>query len=197
MRDFITKMYDTIPSTVFLICFVIICWAIDRLIRKAISEFSHRKPSNDQYADQSVHQSFIDGLHSLLSNENSSVDSLSLIYLNISNLTDIEESFGRQVADDIIKSVTKVIQSSLGDDDMFTPWNDSDFIISLTNTTLEKTSALGKNIRSAVYKINFKEELRLSIYVGVSEHKKDEAIQEWFQRVEEALSVTIFNQKNG
>ena len=92
---------------------------------------------------------------------------LSIIFMDIDDLKLINDSYGHQLGDSVLKEVGKVLCGCIRDKlDWAARYGGDEFLICLNNTRLEEAEKVGSRIREEIEKISIKEDE--SFKIGVS-----------------------------
>ena len=97
--------------------------------------------------------------------------SLSFIMFDIDYFKNINDTFGHNVGDKVLISLTKLIKENIRKIDIFSRIGGEEFVIILPNTDLEKTKELAIKLKDLVENhvlILDNQEIRITISVGLS-----------------------------
>ncbi|MEH6942789.1 sensor domain-containing diguanylate cyclase [Bacillus sp. JJ722] len=118
---------------------------------------------------------------------------LSLILLDLDFFKQINDTYGHESGNEMLCQVTSRIQARVGKQGIVARYGGEEFVILLSNTTLEKAVTIAEHIRmdiaSKPFSIhqhldtNDKEEITITVSIGVATAKKDD---------EEALSLVRY-----
>lgn len=112
---------------------------------------------------------------------------VSLIIADIDHFKRINDSYGHQVGDALLRELVKVIQASMRATDMLFRWGGEEFAVLALATGYRSAASLAERIRSHVSAHRFANVGHTTISLGVAEHIGDESPAAWFQRADEAL----------
>ncbi len=115
----------------------------------------------------------------------------SLIMFDIDFFKDVNDKYGHDVGDKVLKVYTALISLYLRDSDVFCRIGGEEFMIIVPNTSLEDAQKTAEKLRVAVE--NHREVVAITMSFGVVEYKKGEEIEFVFKRVDDAL----YRAKNG
>lgn len=113
-------------------------------------------------------------------------DQLCLIYVDLDNFKDINEHFGHQIGDQVIKEVVGIIRQTLSPSTVVTRWGGQEFVIlskSGGDDSMRKAEVLRHNIANN----NFAHFETVTASFGVAAFHSDEALDLWLKRAENAL----------
>lgn len=97
---------------------------------------------------------------------------LSLILFDIDDFKSVNDRFGHQAGDDILKRITRVCQQWLRMADLIGRYGGEEFLVLCPNTSISGAKVLAERIRSAVEETDFlyrKNSLRVTISCGITE----------------------------
>lgn len=96
---------------------------------------------------------------------------MSVMLLDIDKFKMINDDFGHDVGDAVLKQVSLVLGRSIRKTDIFARWGGEEFILLMPNTNAQEAIHYAERLREAVYSDNFPEiheALKLTISIGVS-----------------------------
>jgi len=111
---------------------------------------------------------------------------LSFIYFDIDNFKQINDTYGHEFGDYVLKKLTKTVTKNLRKADIFGRWGGEEFLIALPNTDLQKTLEVAEKIRNIIQNISFKNK-KITISIGVDTLKPDHTYEDIFLRLDKAL----------
>lgn len=109
----------------------------------------------------------------------------SIIYCDIDYFKKINDLYGHEKGDEVLKHVAALLQRYTRASDFVVRWGGEEFLIVLPSVSLTDALHLAKRLRKAVH--NAVEDLRVSCSFGVAEHEEQESIDETVKRADEAL----------
>ena len=116
---------------------------------------------------------------------------LSLIILDIDFFKKVNDTYGHQVGDYILKSLAQIVQEVLRDDDLFARWGGEEFAI-LCNSDKNGAIALAQKLRTQIELFKFETIGTLTCSFGVAEFCKNDNESSLLNRADKAL----YNAKN-
>lgn len=112
----------------------------------------------------------------------------SLAIFDIDTFKSINDSYGHQVGDNILKEVCNVVSSILRKNDYFYRLGGDEFVLVLSNTGLEGAGIFAERIRSAIeQQVTVIKDRTITISMGVSEVTKDDGPDSLFRRADDNL----------
>ncbi len=111
----------------------------------------------------------------------------SVIILDIDLFKNVNDTYGHQVGDDILKEITEVMKTLVRSTDTLGRWGGEEFMLICPNTTKDGAYKLAQNIRAAVEAHKFPRVTNLSISAGVCEIQEDKSIHYLVSCADKAL----------
>ncbi|MGB6327677.1 MAG: GGDEF domain-containing protein, partial [Halarcobacter sp.] len=115
---------------------------------------------------------------------------LSLLVIDIDDFKNINDTYGHEVGDIVIKDLVTRINNVIRENDILVRYGGDEFIILLPNSDISNAKKIGKKIIKNINLINELEEKKVnfSISVGAGEYKEtDTDIEAILRRADEAL----------
>lgn len=117
---------------------------------------------------------------------------LSLIMIDLDNFKMINDSFGHNLGDCVLKKVASTIQGLLREEDIAGRYGGEEFIIILPNTNCSSALIVAEKIRNSVKKLKWETEaLKISLSGGVYSFA-GETVNEFIEKTDQLL----YNAKN-
>lgn len=92
----------------------------------------------------------IDRMSEEISRFNRKGDSFSLLMIDVDNFKIINDLYGHECGDSVLKNLAGVIQSVLRNHDMFARWGGEEFVIMLPGTDINKAKTVAEKIANCV-----------------------------------------------
>jgi diguanylate cyclase (GGDEF)-like protein/PAS domain S-box-containing protein len=121
---------------------------------------------------------------------------LSMIMIDLDYFKSVNDRYGHDVGDDVLKGVALVIQSNIRKNDIFARWGGEEFLILSPGTNAKKIQELAEKLRHAVELAVYPEVGRITISLGISTFAKDDSFNEFFKRADEGLYIAKANGRN-
>lgn len=112
---------------------------------------------------------------------------LSVIFMDIDKFKEINDQYGHDVGDAVLKPFADYILNSTRNNDVLCRWGGDEFILLCHATKLEDAVLLAKKLRSGICQQSWPSGLKLSSSFGVAQMRLDEEVGEFFQRADKAL----------
>ncbi|MCX7820159.1 MAG: GGDEF domain-containing protein [Brevinematales bacterium] len=111
----------------------------------------------------------------------------SIIMFDIDHFKKINDTFGHDIGDEVLKNITRIVGAQLRITDIFGRWGGEEFIIISPKTQKEEAVHLAERIRQTVEQFSFPVVKNVSCSLGVTEWTKEDDEKTLLKRVDEAL----------
>jgi len=112
---------------------------------------------------------------------------LSIIMFDIDHFKQINDNYGHDVGDEVLKAITDTTKKILRDCDQFGRWGGEEFLVSAINSDMEAANILAQRIHLSISEIPFKQFDRVTASFGVGQYQPNENIKDFVKRVDEAM----------
>jgi len=112
---------------------------------------------------------------------------LSIIFCDIDKFKNINDSFGHEVGDEILKQITHLVSSHIRESDAFGRWGGEEFLIVLPETNLQQAMLLAEKLRKIIAKYNFTSVHHTTCSFGVIEVDITKNLDENMKMVDDLL----------
>jgi diguanylate cyclase (GGDEF)-like protein len=124
------------------------------------------------------------------SNRTGSVFSVAM--LDLDKFKNVNDTFGHQAGDDILVTFSSIVRNVLRKTDFCGRYGGEEFLIVLTQTDLQDAKNFAERLRSCVEECLFVDigngrKSKVTVSIGLAEHKKNEDIDKTIFRADEAL----------
>ena len=116
-----------------------------------------------------------DELEKEITRENRYMHGLSLLMLDIDNFKQVNDTYGHDLGDIVLKDISQIIQSTIRSTDYAARWGGEEFIVLLPETLLNEASQIAELIRKNIE--NYKNDILnkpTTVSVGVTQFKVNE-----------------------
>lgn len=126
---------------------------------------------------------------------------LSVLLLDIDHFKIVNDQYGHQAGDEILRCVSGAISESLTSDDQLARYGGEEFAVILPGVKLEKAEKIAESIRERVAKLNFdriNSDLAITISIGLKAGvpSSSDTHEEWIKAADEALYDSKENGRN-
>ncbi len=167
------------------------------LAQKKLKEQAHRDPLTNMYN----RRYFADVSEKMVSVSKRAEEPLCAMIMDIDNFKKINDAYGHEVGDEVIKHIADKISSSIRASDLSARWGGEEFVVLLCNTTVDDAvtfaNALRKDIENITYKANHTT-ITSTVSIGLEafNHAVDKNINETLNRADKALYKAKESGKN-
>lgn len=120
---------------------------------------------------------------------------LSILYMDLDNFKKINDKFGHQIGDDILREFVMVVASSIAPDDRLVRWGGEGFVVFCPDTNIEQAVKKAEMIRKNVANHLWVHGEALTCSIGVAQ-MQNERVTETMARADEVLYLAKRNGRN-
>ena len=120
----------------------------------------------------------------LKSNRNAN---LSIIMFDIDHFKKVNDTYGHDVGDEVIKKLVDVVRGCIRESDTFARWGGEEFMVLLPNADLESAYYLAERIRHTIEKSHFEQVGTVTCCFGIAEFLPGDTVDRFTKRVDKAL----------
>jgi len=131
-------------------------------------------------------------LEKLLKNKEEGV----LVVLDLDNFKNVNDTYGHQVGDDVLKEFVELIQKNIRSDDVFARWGGEEFLLLLQHTNIENALKKIESLRLFIDEHDFKHIGHLTASFGVAWKEENDDMHSLIQRADKALYEAKDSGKN-
>lgn len=121
---------------------------------------------------------------------------LSLILIDIDHFKSVNDTYGHDVGDEVLKHLVECIQENVRKIDIFARWGGEEFLVLSPGTDLQQIQLLAEKLRSAVESAVFPVVRHVTISLGVSTFSKESTFSELFKHADQGLYLAKKNGRN-
>ncbi|MBN2824592.1 MAG: GGDEF domain-containing protein, partial [Campylobacterales bacterium] len=119
-----------------------------------------------------------------------------LLMYDIDNFKKVNDTYGHNVGDKVLVEMSNAVQSLIRKNDYLFRVGGEEFVIILSETTLNEGKTVAEKIRKEVSKLQMIEGESVTISIGLTEVKKDDSDDNIYRRVDALLYYSKLNGKN-
>ena len=112
---------------------------------------------------------------------------LSLIMFDIDHFKRVNDTFGHEQGDAVLKGIAALVRERLRGSDLFVRWGGEEFMILATETALPQAIALAQTLRMALHQSPFPGIGPITASFGVAEYRPEETLDQWLKRVDDLV----------
>jgi diguanylate cyclase (GGDEF)-like protein/PAS domain S-box-containing protein len=121
---------------------------------------------------------------------------LSLILLDIDHFKSVNDTYGHDIGDDVLKHFSSIIKSNIRQIDIFARWGGEEFLVLSPGTNLTEVGVFAEKLRLAIEKASFPTVNNVTVSVGLSEFEEGDTFSNLFKRADKALYFAKNNGRN-
>ncbi len=121
---------------------------------------------------------------------------LSMIMYDIDHFKNINDTYGHQIGDKILKSISDIVVKNIRSIDYVFRVGGEEFIILLIKTDVKNAFKIAEKIRVNIADYRFGKVGSLTISLGVAQLKEDDTIESFYKRVDKALYMAKNSGRN-
>jgi diguanylate cyclase (GGDEF)-like protein len=111
----------------------------------------------------------------------------SLILFDIDNFKKINDTYGHNTGDMILKELAHTVAEAIRKYDILARWGGEEFVILVPGSSLEKTAIMAESMRARIERIAFSEGGTVTCSFGVTEWRNDDNVDSVVKRADDAL----------
>lgn len=123
-------------------------------------------------------------------------ESFSLLMFDIDHFKEVNDTYGHDVGDNVLKTIAERVGSCLRESDIFARVGGEEFMVILPRTTLETANEIGERIRKCIEECHIESLGQITISLGLVEYRENESFTEIVKRVDTALYKAKNNGRN-
>lgn len=112
---------------------------------------------------------------------------LSLIVFDLDRFKYVNDTFGHDIGDKVLITLSDRIKRLMRKTDIFARWGGEEFVILMTHTNLEGALCASEKIRKEAENIYHMGVGEVTISIGVAQRLDNESLDSWFKRADRAL----------
>ena len=120
----------------------------------------------------------------------------SVIMFDIDHFKNVNDTFGHDVGDMVLRILCEIVQSCIREKDIFARWGGEEFMILMANDNLNMAENVAERIRQKIQAYNFKQVKNITCSFGVTEFRNKDKDDTFTKRVDEALYVAKHHGRN-
>ncbi|WP_345993008.1 sensor domain-containing diguanylate cyclase [Sulfurimonas sp. HSL-1716] len=121
---------------------------------------------------------------------------LSIIMYDFDHFKQINDTFGHDAGDYVLKESTQVISQVIREIDKIGRYGGEEFLVLLPFSDLSDALEVAQRVKSAVASHRFKDVNQVTISLGVVEYSKDESLQNLLKRVDDKMYQSKHSGRN-
>lgn len=122
-----------------------------------------------------------------ISRANRHTHGFTLLMLDIDNFKTINDTYGHDIGDSVLKEFTALVLSHIRKSDRFGRWGGEEFMITLPESNIENIKIFGEKLRESVEKYKFKGIQKLTVSIGFTIFKENDTKMDIIKRADLAM----------
>jgi len=113
--------------------------------------------------------------------------SLCIVFFDIDHFKKINDSYGHNIGDEVLKGLAALVSSTIRNTDTFARWGGEEFLILIESTSLEHATGIADKLRKVIMQHEFPEVKKVTCSFGVTSYNPDESGEIFISRADAAL----------
>jgi len=110
-----------------------------------------------------------------------------LVVLDIDDFKKVNDTYGHQIGDNILKEFATLIQNNIRGGDLFARWGGEEFLLLLEGINIENAMMKVEQLRKLVDTHNFKEVGHMTVSFGLAKNEESDDVHSLLFRADKAL----------
>jgi diguanylate cyclase (GGDEF)-like protein len=119
----------------------------------------------------------------------------SIIFFDIDNFKSINDTYGHQEGDNVLRDISKLVSDRLRSSDIFARWGGEEFVVILPNTSLENTTTVADKLRESIESYDFSVDRRITCSFGIIEIDKDNEVCTEMDKIMQSVDEALYKAK--
>lgn len=112
---------------------------------------------------------------------------LSLVIIDIDNFKTINDTYGHDTGDAILKEIAMILKKLSRSSDVASRWGGEEFAVTLTQTAIDDALFVAEKFRVSIENYLFTKDLKITCSFGISQFRTSDTANDLFKRADEAL----------
>ncbi len=112
---------------------------------------------------------------------------LSIAMFDIDHFKRVNDTFGHDAGDTVLKQVVDLARQQMRDTDMLARWGGEEFIILSSSTSLDRMHVLAERVRMTIAEHDMTNVGHVTVSLGIAEYQPGESTENLLKRIDEAL----------
>jgi len=121
---------------------------------------------------------------------------MSIIIIDIDDFKKINDTYGHNVGDTVLKTFSQLILNKIRISDIFARWGGEEFVILLPDTDISGGYEVAEQIRKVIENHNFEHVKKVTASFGVAEYEHKQNLEDLVKRCDKALYIAKSGGKN-
>jgi diguanylate cyclase (GGDEF)-like protein/PAS domain S-box-containing protein len=156
----------------------------------------HRQATTDALTGVYNRQKFMEELEAELDKFRRYNNTFTVIMVDIDHFKEINDTYGHDTGDKILKELSRLMNSSIRKTDLFARWGGEEFMILSPSLSYENAIVFAEKIRGYVESFVFDDINHLTVSIGITVPKEEDTFEKILKRVDKALYYSKNNGRN-
>lgn len=114
---------------------------------------------------------------------------LSILFFDVDHFKKVNDTYGHDIGDEVLKKVAETIVNSLRDGDTVARWGGEEMVASLLGASDEDAKIKAESIRDEISRLTFEHDhdFRITISIGIASNSKTNELEEIIKNADTAL----------
>ncbi|MDD2267358.1 sensor domain-containing diguanylate cyclase [Sulfuricurvum sp.] len=121
---------------------------------------------------------------------------LSLIYMDIDYFKRINDTYGHDIGDTVLKEIAQITRDVLRVSDYPFRWGGEEFIIVCPGTDLQEIKILSERLRQKIAENNFAVVDKVTVSIGITQYCDNKSVDDMIKRADQALYIAKEHGRN-
>lgn len=121
---------------------------------------------------------------------------LSLMIIDLDHFKRINDTYGHNIGDHVLKAFSREISASVREADLFARWGGEEFVLLLRDASCAQAHGVGEKLRTAIERKRFEEVGHITCSIGITEVRPDDTLESAVERADNALYAAKNNGRN-
>jgi len=111
-----------------------------------------------------------------------------IVFIDLDNFKKINDQFGHDVGDEVLKSIAKVFKDRLRANDIYARWGGEEFVVALVGLSFESSKIVAEKIRREIENLKFEiPNLKITASLGVINKNERNDMVEMISSADKAM----------
>ncbi|MGL5258093.1 MAG: diguanylate cyclase [Proteocatella sp.] len=121
---------------------------------------------------------------------------VTFILVDIDKFKSINDKYGHLTGDYVLRTLANILREKLRESDVICRWGGEEFLVMCPDTNLDRAIFVAEKIRKAVAEYIFKNNIRSTISLGVTQWREDDQAEDVFKRADNSLYLAKLTGRN-
>ncbi len=166
---------------------IIVAVARDITERKVFENRLKRLSTTDELTQALNRRKYLEVMEREVERVKRHATPLSLLIFDIDHFKAVNDTYGHDVGDEVLKAVAELVRDNVRKVDYFVRWGGEEFVVITPDTEIYKAIIFAEKLRSRMEENLFDKVGSITISIGVSTYEKSDTQETLMKRADEAL----------